>query len=451
MGNRSGKVEGDGGAVVRPQQEKLEHLFTKLCHDEMLDLSKFEQHFQGATDTVTKNLFNQFFIDLVNTSSQAKFLFVDRCCHVLDRTDISHTDHLHFLFDLTSNNNAEVTCEELKQIVHVYFAFGVQQATLLEEDVKEREEGGGEGCCVKIRYDDQDQVIASIAATLMAGRVSIRRDEVINWIQFNCPLMSAGLHSWLHYKLTGIVSQTKFEMLPQPIECEDTTLLLTPSCLWYLNCILPSCYTYMENKFKTDTEDDSPVDEDVKFTWNLLYNSNQHGLSLNRFKHKVMEYKSPTITIFELSCGMILVLALDQKWSDSPEKYGGPYCQLIELSPVVSIIEANSKMVYLKELGRSLPTGLWMGSDNKPKVKISTDLNSAQVLYKNKLDEQVERMEVWGCGGVEAMKSQEDVKKWEKRETEKRKKVKLPGQWDQDKSILEMGGVNVNHSQRGDT
>jgi len=28
--------------------------------------------------------------------------------------------------------------------------------------------------------------------------------------------------------------------------------------------------------------------------------------------------------------------------------------------------------------------------------------------------------------------------------------VKLPGQWDQDKTILEMGGVTVSHSQRGD-
>ena len=31
--------------------------------------------------------------------------------------------------------------------------------------------------------------------------------------------------------------------------------------------------------------------------------------------------------------------------SDSPEKYGGPYCQLIELSPTVSIVEG--KMLYL--------------------------------------------------------------------------------------------------------
>ena len=32
---------------------------------------------------VTKNLFNQFFIDLVNAAYETKFLFVDRCHHIL--------------------------------------------------------------------------------------------------------------------------------------------------------------------------------------------------------------------------------------------------------------------------------------------------------------------------------------------------------------------------------
>ena len=31
--------------------------------------------------------------------------------------------------------------------------------------------------------------------------------------------------------------------------------------------------------------------------------------------------------------------------------------------------------------------------------------------------------QVWGCGGVAAIKSQADIKKWESREIEKRKKV----------------------------
>ena len=57
---------------------------------------------------------------------------------------------------------------------------------------------------------------------------------------------------------------------------------------------------------------------------------------------------------------------------------------------------ASARMCYLKERGHSVPTGLLIGCDTKPKVKISTDLNSAELYYKQQLDEQVERMEVRG-------------------------------------------------------
>ena len=51
-------------------------------------------------------------------------------------------------------------------------------------------------------------------------------------------------------------------------------------------------------------------------------------------------------------------------------------------------------MVYLKELGRSIPTGLIIGSENIPKICIDKDLSSAKINYKHLMDENVERMEV---------------------------------------------------------
>ena len=55
---------------------------------------------------------------------------------------------------------------------------------------------------------------------------------------------------------------------------------------------------------------------------------------------------------------------------------------------------ANAGMVYLKELGRSVPTGLLIGSDSRAKISIDKDLSTAQINYKHLMDENVDRMEV---------------------------------------------------------
>ena len=54
----------------------------------------------------------------------------------------------------------------------------------------------------------------------------------------------------------------------------------------------------------------------------------------------------------------------------------------------------GSKMIYLKELGRSIPTGLLIGAESRPKISIDKDLSTAQINYKHLMDESVDRMEV---------------------------------------------------------
>lgn len=51
-------------------------------------------------------------------------------------------------------------------------------------------------------------------------------------------------------------------------------------------------------------------------------------------------------------------------------------------------------MVYLKENGRSIPTGLVVGSETRAKLSISKDLQTAQINYKELYDQEVQRMEV---------------------------------------------------------
>ena len=51
-------------------------------------------------------------------------------------------------------------------------------------------------------------------------------------------------------------------------------------------------------------------------------------------------------------------------------------------------------MVYLKENSRALPTGVIIGTGKQPKVKIAPDLETVDLLYRGRKNDNVERIEV---------------------------------------------------------
>lgn len=414
-----------------PHNEKLVELYISLCDYGILNKDLFQKHFSLPNTPLASNLFERYFIDLLNSCAQTRLMFVERSHAILQNADNNSIENLQFYFDLIIDEKRDLDHHDLKVIVLNCIQVGITQADSMAN--------------TNMDFLINDYLLDGIASGCLNGASTVSRNDVISWLNSNCKNIFSGFQTWLQHKFTGLSQKGKFEMLSLPQECLTVNSLLTPAVLWYLCSVLPSCFTSLQNKFNVDSID---AESYLDYTWHILFDSNQHGLSLNRFKHKIMDYKSPTITFIQFSTGLTIVLGLDQRWTDSPEKFGGPYCYLIELFPCVNIVETNSNMVYLKEMGRSIPTGLIIGSGNRPKVKISIDLSTAEINYKGLLNETVERVEVWGCGGEAAIKNQADMKKWEQKEIEKRKKVKLPGQWDTDKVILEMAGVQVNHSQR---
>ncbi|XP_065681875.1 uncharacterized protein LOC100202453 isoform X2 [Hydra vulgaris] len=401
MGNSSKKAS----SLTKPTlDERLLKLFDKLCKYELLDQELFLEHFKSddnkGKNNVGSYLFNWYFIDLLKASPISRKIFAERAQTILD-------------YDLT-----------------LIFKDCCKYGILLAMD-----------SCVILK---EDVLICSMVKSCLNGATCVSKKNVKSFLIDESFYIFAGFEAWLFEKFTGSPLKTNFEMLLLPTECESGNTMLTPTLLYFLCTRLPTCYIRMDNKFNDINKDA----ENEKFSWNLLYDSNQHGLSLNRFKSKLMNYKSATITILKFVSGVVLILALDEPWRDGPDKYGGPYCQLIEVSPNLKVIETNSSMVYLKENSRSISTGLHIGCDTNSKVKIDKDLQCAELNYRNSVNEVLGRVETWGCGGVKAKRNQEDLKKWELNEIEKRKKVKLPGEWDTDKAILEMGGVCVNHSQR---
>ncbi|XP_065661413.1 uncharacterized protein LOC100202453 isoform X4 [Hydra vulgaris] len=401
MGNSSKKAS----SLTKPSlDERLLKLFDKLCKYELLDQELFLEHFKSddnkGKNNVGSYLFNWYFIDLLKASPISRKIFAERAQTILD-------------YDLT-----------------LVFEDCCKYGILLAMD-----------SCVILK---EDVLICSMVESCLNGATCVSKKNVKSFLIDESFYIFAGFEAWLFEKFTGSPLKTNFEMLLLPTECESGNTMLTPTLLYFLCTRLPTCYIRMDNKFNDINKDA----ENEKFSWNLLYESNQHGLSLNRFKSKLMNYKSATITILKFVSGVVLILALDEPWRDGPDKYGGPYCQLIEVSPNLKVLETNSSMVYLKENSRSISTGLHIGCDTNSKVKIDKDLQCAELNYRNSVNEVLTRVETWGCGGVKAKRNQEDLKKWELNEIEKRKKVKLPGEWDTDKAILEMGGVCVSHSQR---
>jgi hypothetical protein len=87
----------------------------------------------------------------------------------------------------------------------------------------------------------------------------------------------------------------------------------------------------------------------------------------------------------------------------------------------------------------------------KPILKISEDFSHAD--HESVKKDQIISVEVWGCGCKKASDTQASIKTWESKQIEKMRTVKLnPEGWNQnvDKTLLDLAGIRVDHSERGD-
>jgi hypothetical protein len=106
----------------------------------------------------------------------------------------------------------------------------------------------------------------------------------------------------------------------------------------------------------------------------------------------------------------------------------------------------------LNTRSRGLPLGLIFGySQLKPILKISEDFS--HVDHESLKNDQIISVEVWGCGCKRAAEAQASIKNWENKQIEKMRTVKLNAEgWSEnaDKTLLDLAGIRVEHSERGD-
>lgn len=185
-------------------------------------------------------------------------------------------------------------------------------------------------------------------------------------------------------------------------------------------------------------------------TWQLLYNSDAHGVGTNRFTHHVLGYRGPTIMlvlckdpknqeIFEF------VLAQNQEWREAcSAAFADKTACAAELRHHLKCLgsqRATPWIYYNMGTQRGQKKGLHLGDPGEPPV-LSLDDSYDNATY-NKRNLHVLRIEVWGCGTQADRTRQLDVKKWQVREAEKQRVVKLSADdWldHPDRYLLEMSG-----------
>ena len=85
----------------------------------------------------------------------------------------------------------------------------------------------------------------------------------------------------------------------------------------------------------------------------------------------------------------------------------------------------GAKVISLNEKQRGFPVGLRvMTSDRYDDCLLEVEPSLEVARFRGGDGMSVRRVEVWGCGGVEAAESQRRVKVWEKQEILRRRKVR---------------------------
>lgn len=175
--------------------------------------------------------------------------------------------------------------------------------------------------------------------------------------------------------------------------------------------------------------------------WTLLYDSNEHGLGANRFLHHVLGYKGPTLILIHTKDDQTYLIASPAEWRETHLYIGGEGSCVLQLWPKFAMLEKKPNILYLNTSIRGYPKGLRAGSDPRKPI-IAVDEHFENVDCKG-IAAVLLSIEVWGCGDKTSREVQLDIKKWQIKEAERQRTVKLTAaDWmdHPDRFLLELGG-----------
>lgn len=315
-------------------------------------------------------------------------------------------------------------------------------------------------CCLP------DDILMAVVNAAMHGKESVNTKYLHSWVCQHCPRLVKWLHRYITHILT-VGHRTIQDNTDEKEDDRETPILdcasksscvsLHPALIWLLTCTLPVIYTKQKTK-NLPTSNNLLLDPHVFIDrmisavspthWIPLYNSENHGLSINRFQYHVFGYQGPTLMFMIAEGGNMFCLACDDRWRDSKHFWGNENCLCMHLTPEYKVIESGAKMMYFNVTSRGFPTGFQVGTDNTNRV-LTLDLNLNFVTYR-KIPFKLHSIEVWGCGTCEAKEAQIELKKREVKDTENRRKVKMnSSDWldNPDRYLIELAGTRTSYAQ----
>ncbi|XP_014217821.1 uncharacterized protein LOC106646292, partial [Copidosoma floridanum] len=349
----------------------------------------------------------------------------------------------------SDNNENEVTPNGLRELLMLSYRLAM---------------AGKGGCyCAQLL-----NTISAVVTACFHGKDTLSVSFISNWLSVNCPRIVHGMHRYAIHVLTtayrsGKVlmsnEQSGLHMVPstpildQPNHGDLSEALLPISHVWLLSSTLPNCYIKTEEENTKNQDGMHALITKMSGTvcprhWTLLYNSNQHGAGFNRFLHHVLGYKGPTVLFIrgfsdsdERSTYPTYCICSAVEWRESHLYWGNEDSMVIEMLPNYRIIQKGSKLLYLNTSIRGYPQGLRAGTDPRnPCIIIDQAFNEvtfAGVPYR------ISSIEVWGCGDTKSREKQLEIKKWQVKEAEKQRVVKLStSEWldHPDRYLLELAG-----------
>eukprot|EP01134_Creolimax_fragrantissima_P002248 CFRG2248T1 len=330
---------------------------------------------------------------------------------------------------------------------------------------------------------------ANFTNTGPKGDECINLPQMLKWGSSTAPRLYYGVANHIIQSIRTTIMEENIHPdypLPTPLDIKVPVLEtesqgLCRSKLWALSLVLPSIYT-TEKKVKISSRhkpeekaiESKEVSEAHLHMWESLYDSTRDGTSYTRLRSKLSGYNGPTALIAVTDTKEVLGVFADTMWTEQKDYFGGLDARSLyigkqfrvcghefggSLESSKSIADDIGTLYMSFRAGKHLGIGhRQLGVLNDFDVFISSDFanGSHRLAHHGYVNTEVKirSIEVWGCAGSAVKNSQIEHNDWEKRHKERLLKVKRPGRefWDDnpDKALLEMAGVTVDHSQRGD-
>lgn len=74
-----------------------------------------------------------------------------------------------------------------------------------------------------------------------------------------------------------------------------------------------------------------------------MYDSDDQGLSINRFQHHVFNYRGPTLMFVKGDNDYLFCIASDIEWRESCHFWGGEESLLLMVKPEFRVVESKQR------------------------------------------------------------------------------------------------------------